>query len=249
LAGINNGGCPGEEIIALFYTPKGPDGDVLMVNDKPAESTLNLGGIRAALKVYTDTGELAAWHAKHNPKAAKELPAPTLDPEALRVFTKTDHVRTFVKAVQETHTPVAEQLAVAEKIVAELAPPPKRSRTGREAFQAETPTDERFNSKNIRTKVVEAAQDRTRSPKRKAELERLAQMTTLEHALAEFDTGLTRTVNGCRQIIKIIDAVGAFQETDMTVTARHHLAHAVKTLAELQKYLGGRVFKKTLRIG
>jgi hypothetical protein len=212
-----------------------------------AKSTLDKHSITDALKVYHDTGELAAWHKAHNPAASRDV-EPTLDPEALRRFTKTDHVRTFVKAVQDTNTPVAAQREVADRVISELAPAPARSRTGRENFQDKEATDRRFNSQNIRAKVVVAAAERTRSAAHKARLERMERMTSLERALVDFDTGLTRALNGYRRIQSIIKVIGPVTDADMTVTAREHATQAAKSLAELQSYLTRPAFKKLLRI-
>lgn len=217
---VAKGSAPGEETISRFY-----------------KGTLNIGHIRAALKMWLDTGELAAWHAKYNPKASAPETKPTLDPDALRRFAKTDHVRTFAKAVQDTGTPVEAQAEVADAVLRDLAPPPARSRTGREKFQAETPPDERFNSKNIRERVVRAATNRTRSAKDKARYEAMERMASLERALFEINAGLSRTLSGYRSMRGVLDVIGQLTDADMTVIARSHIEKIAATLADLQPFL------------
>lgn len=40
------------------------------------KGSLSIGPIRMALKEYRESGKLAAWHAAHNPKAAKSTAKP-----------------------------------------------------------------------------------------------------------------------------------------------------------------------------
>jgi hypothetical protein len=217
---IRAGEGVGEETIARFY-----------------KGTLNIANIRSALKVWHDTGELAAWHRKHNRNAAAGQVKPTLDPEALRRFAKSDHVRTFVKAVQETNTPVELQAAVADAVIHDLAPPPSRSRTGREAFQSSTPSDERFNSKNIRERVIKAATKRARSAKDKARYEAMERMASLERALFEIEAGLSRALSGYTHMRNVLGVIGQLADTDMTVIAEGRIRRIAETLAELEPFL------------
>jgi hypothetical protein len=226
---VRTGGCPGREIITDFY-----------------RGTLNSGNIQAALKIWHDTGELAAWHRAHNPKAKPSAEKPTIDPETLRRFSKTDHVRTFAEAVQDTKTPVEEQARVADRIFSELAPPPKRSRSGREEFQEGVTPDTRFNSRNIRSEVIKAAADRTRSAKQKERFERLDQMTSLEQSLRELSAGLSRSVHGFQRIQKILEMMNGITEEDMTETARRYAREAAEALSELQGFLSKTMMKKLL---
>jgi hypothetical protein len=227
---VRNGGCPGRDVIVAFY-----------------DGTLNPNNIRAALQVWQETGELAEWHRRHNPQASAGA-ARKLDADALRLFTKTDHVRVFVKAIEDTSTPVAKQKSLAETIIASLAPQPERTLTGREEFQSDEPSDYRFNSKNIRSQVIQAAAARSRSDEQKARYERMDQMTSLERALIEFDTGLTRTLNGYEAIAKVLSVIGVVTEHDMTATALKHVQQARQTLAELEELLATPMARKLLRI-
>jgi hypothetical protein len=231
---IIDGGCPGYRIIGRFF------------ND-----TINRNDILLALAAFRDTGELAEWHKANNPQLSKRAkpPKPTLDAEALRQFDKVDHVRTFVQAVQDTNTPVAEQQAVVKQVVEKLATAPPRSRSAREKFETNKESDEQFNAKNIRHEVVMAAVDRQRSPKRKAEMQRIEQMSSLERALEDFVAGLSRTVHGYRRIKQMVNVMGGVTETDMTGHAESLAKKAHKLMAELQNFAADpHTFRKMLRI-
>lgn len=230
---IHTGGCPGRERIVEFY-----------------RGSLNSHDIELALEAFRQTGELDAWHDANNPKLKRQEPPPEpkLDPEALRHFDKPAHVASFVKAVQETKTPVADQKGVAERIVAHLGPEPKKTKSGRESFQGKKDPETRFNAGNIRNEVVKERLAKTRGPKQAAELERIKQMTSLEKALTDLKAGLSRTVTGCKHLSAVVAAMGNVTEADMTTTASHNLQSAIRSLAELDAYFQQRPLRKLLRI-
>lgn len=231
VAEVLGGGCPGREVIARFF-----------------EGALNSEDIKLALQTFRDTGELAAWHKANNPQAKPAATKPMLDPEALKRFDKPDHVRTFADAVRETNTPIGQQAKIADDIVADLGAPPRKSRNGREVYQADRPSDKRFNSGNIRKGVVRAAVERTHSPKRKAEIAHQEQMNDLERALTECATGATRLVNGYDRVLKIVEVMGGVKATDMTAIAARQLESFMASVEALQDRIRGRRFKTLLRI-
>jgi hypothetical protein len=222
VAEIRSGGCPGERIIFSFFN-----------------GTVPVADIRLALQAFRETGELAAWHEASNPKLERKDPAPepTLDPEALKKFTRSDHVRTFSHAVRETGTPVALQAKLADTVVEKLG------EWRRKGERTDEPSDHRFNSQNIRQIVVEEHLNRTRNARRKAELERIEQMTSLERGLMDLNAGMARTLTGFRHIVRVLDLMGEVTDADMTVTADHHFERILKMVPEFDSlidYLKGR---------
>jgi len=230
---VRSGGNVGTETIQKFF------GGTLYKND-----------IELAIQTMKDTGEIEAWHKTNNPNFKNDKPIePTISYQAITGFTKPDHVRTFTSAVKQMKIPVSEQPALAEKVMASLVPPPKRSASGRENFQGNVDSDKRFNSANIRKVVVEAGLDRTRDDKRKERLAKIAMLTTIEKDLTDIEAGLTRANSGYIRLKKTVEIIGGIQPTDITGVVSIKLKNIAETIRELDRLLKTKDTRKLLQIG
>ena len=189
---IQTGGAPGEDIVLAYL------------------KIASRGDVRTALQLYRDGGDLAAWHAEHNPKA-KAATKPTINPEAVGQFSRTAHVKAFVDAVKINQIPVAKQPAVARRVLSELVdnrPPAKPGSARPEAFDSSVPKEERLTIGNIRAHVHTAAIEGTKSARDRAVLATRERQTTLERGLDDAAQGLDRTLRGFRQVATLAEAIG-----------------------------------------
>ena len=222
LADVKAGGNVGKETIFKFFN-----------------GTLNINNIQLAIETMKDSGEIAAWHKTNNPfmKEDKTPIKPLVSEEAISKFEKPDHVRTFTKAVKDYSISVEHQLKLYETIKNKLAPPPKKSPSGRETFQAGIPSDKRFNSTNIRKIIVEEGLNLTRSKKEKERLARQHGLTTLERNLTDIESGLTRAVSGYIQMKTTIRVMNGLNEEDYTSIVEIKLRNIADKLRELKGLL------------
>jgi len=233
VADVKAGGSIGYETIYRFFN-----------------GTLNVNNIRLAIETMKDAGEIETWHKTNNPafKDDKKSIEPLVSYEAISQFEKPDHVRTFTKAVKDMKIPVSEQPKLVEVIKIKLAEPPRKSASGRENFQGSVDSDKRFNSTNIRKVVVEAGLDRVRDDKRKEQLAKQQQLSTLEKSLTEIEAGLTRANSGYIRMKATVRVMGGILPTDITGIVSIKLKNIAETIRNLEKLLNTKDTRNLLRI-
>jgi hypothetical protein len=227
---IRDGGCPGEEVIAAFLNAGAAEG----------HKVVSLGDIRLALATFRESGELAAWHATHNP-GAKLAFAPVVHPEAVKQFTRTHHVKAFVEAVKVNEVPFDRQPAYAEAVVAALtdnrpvaASPRRRARP--EGFDSSVPRDERLTAVNIRRKVEQQIMAEPRNERLQASIEERERMTSLEQGLDDVWRGVSRAIVGFRKIEEVVEVLGGL-EGELSVIAAANLRRVREAVAELDDHV------------
>jgi hypothetical protein len=218
VAEIKAGGAPGEDTVRAYLGGG------------------SLRDIRTALQLYRDSGELAAWHAQHNPQAKPPEP-PTVSPEAVAQFRRSHHVKAFVDAVKVNQIPVAQQPAYAERVIAQLTdnrPPAKRGSTRPEGFDDTVPPDERLTAVNIRRKVEQQVMEEPGNRQLKTSMLAMQRMTTLEAALEEIWRGGDRAVRGFGKLSDVIAVLGGV-DTEMSATARFNLQQVREMLVRFDR--------------
>ena len=224
--GIKAGGMPGREVVGQFFG-----------------GVLGQKGIRMALEEYKDTGKLAAWHRKHNPKASNHVEAPTLNPEALGKFRETAHVKTFADTVRQLGVSVADQPALADAVLTKLKEPEVRrksptaenQRLGRQYARTDQPRHERLTSNNIRSTARHEVAKKL-SPKEKTRLRVEAAAISIEGAMAEMSIGLRRASAAASDIVRVAEALGGLH-VDFTASAQLRLGECRDAIKALERSL------------
>ena len=242
LDAIRSGDAPGENVVARYF-----------------KGTLSLPAIRMALREYRETGRLAAWHAKHNPKATKPAEAPKLNSAALSKFEETAHVQTFARTCERLGIPPDKQEHIADQVLEQLKVPkakpaktPRGERASKQYARTAQPRQERLTSANIRQEVTAIVGKAARSPSERRRLEAEAHAISIESALSEMAIGLKRAAKAASDLVGVANVIGGLQ-VDMTPIARgkfaecHEAWKAIETSLKAATEAGLRVNIRRLK--
>jgi hypothetical protein len=220
VSALSDGDAPGESIISRYF-----------------KGSLSLGPIRMALKEYRESGKLAAWHAKHNPKAKPATTSPKLDSAALGKFQSVVHVKAFADACEEVGLAPAKQARIATHVLKVLQDPepkaavkdqsPLARKRNVDWQRTEKPANERLTARNIRRVVTEAIGQETASPAERRRLEAQAHAISIESALSEMAIGLGRAAKAASDLVGVARAIGGMK-VDMTPIAQSRLSNCIR---------------------